>query len=157
MRDKFIFSNAQDLSALNSVGVISTNIWDLEEDAVTDGQLIGWINILITAAADSLAGTEGVWMELRTEDEINLDWDSSSPGQIVEDQVDQHMPGAILLRADELVAGAIFSFGVYKSNLGKYMGMWYRAASTSVNNTLNVEAWFSEHPHTEISLQKKPT
>lgn len=156
MREKFIFSDAQDLSSLDSTGVVSDNIWDLEEDVATDGQVEGWINILVTAADPTLAGTEGVWFELRTEDETNLDWDSAAAGQIGSDS-DQHMLGAILLRANQLVAGNQFCFGVHRANLGKYMGMWYRAASTSVNDTCNVDVWFSQQPVSELGIQKRPS
>lgn len=156
MRDKFLFSDAQDLSALDSTGEISDSIWDLEEDGVTDDQVMGWINILVTAADATLAGDEGVWIEVRTEDETNLNWDSATAGQIGSDS-DQHCLGAILLRADELVAGAAFSFGICKAKLGKYLGLWYRAASTSVNDTLNVDAWFSEQPISVTGIQKRPS
>ena len=145
MRDKFIFSDAQDLTGVDSTGVVSTNIWDIEEDAVTDHSLIGWLNV--SFAAGNAGATEGLWIELRSSDNTNM---STSPTYL----------GAILLTDAELTAatGTTISFGFSKANLQKYVSVWYRADTTSLAGTATpVDAWFSEHSAGELGLQKQPS
>lgn len=149
MIDKFQFSNAQDLGSLDSTGVVSEHIWDLEEDEATDGMLLGWVNFIILASSNS-GGNEGLWVELRCDDTSNLAMAGAG--------ADEKVLGAILLDVDEIEAGAAFSFGVCRYNLGKYAGLWYRAASTSFNGATTVDAWFSEQPVSAIhGIQKKPS
>jgi len=153
MFDKFMFCDALDLSALNSTGIIGSNFWDIEEDSsTTDGQLLGWINILITAAAaqSALGGTEGIWIELRCDDTANLAFTPASA------TADEQILGAIWLAKIQLVAGKIYSFGISRANLGKYVGIWARAHTTSVSGTLNIDAWFGQQPDGVLGIQKKP-
>ncbi len=145
MRDKFLFSDAQDLTGLNSTGVVSSNIWDIEEDAVTDGMLMGWLNL--SFAAGNAGATEGLWIELRTSDNTNI---TTTPKWLC----------AIKLTDAELtaMAGKTVSIGFYKAELQKYVGVFYRADTTSLAGTATgVDAWFSEHPIGELAVQKKPT
>ncbi len=155
MLDNFVFSAGQALSTLSSTGVISTNIWDLEEDVTADQQVVGWFNFLIRSTTNTSAG-EGVWIEVRSEDETNLNWDSASAGQITNDQTDQHCLGALLLRDDQIAAGAEFAIGVRRAALGRYLGIWYRAASSSLNGATAIDAWFSYSAEEMRPTQKKP-
>lgn len=151
MEDKFVFSDAQDLSAVDSTGVISSNVWDLEEDAVADQMVMGWINILICSAATP-GCVEGMWFELRTDDDVAVSF--AIDGTETADEV---ILGAKWLELDaDMVAGREFCFGVCQHVLGRYMAMWYRAHSTaSSGGTLTADVWFSEQPSTRYNVQKK--
>ena len=63
MLDKFVFSDGQALGALDSTGVVSENIWDLEEDVSTDQQVIGWINGIILSTTNT-GGANGLIIEV---------------------------------------------------------------------------------------------
>lgn len=143
MRDKFIFSDGQDLSTLDSTGVVSENIWDLEEDAVTDHQVVGWINFIVLATTNT-GGDEGLDVELRTSDNTNM---STSPAYL----------GAHKLIQAEIAAGKAYSFGVCKAALKKYVALWFKAVSTSLDGATTVDAWFSEQPISVTGIQKKNT
>ncbi len=153
------FSNGQDLTGLNSTGVVSSNIWDLEQDndnnlIVTDGQVLGWFNFVLGAV--NTGGDEGLWIEIRTEDETNLDWDSQAAGEIGTG-VDQHCLGALLISQTELTAGNAWAIGVRKAQLGRYLGIWYRAASTALAGTPTpIYGWYSIGPEALPVTQKKP-
>jgi len=143
MRDAFEFSNAQALATLDSTGVVSTNIWDLEEDAVTDGQVYGWLNVKILSTTNT-GGDSGLYIELRSADNTNM---STTPIYL----------GAALLTQAEIVAGAVVSIGVRKSNCEKYIGVWYKTVSESLTGATAVDAWFSQAPAGELRIQKKPS
>ena len=155
MIDNYVFSSGQALGTLNSTGVISSNIWDLEEDAVTDGQIVGWFNFLIRSTTNT-AGGDGLWIEIRTEDETNLDWDSATAGRIGTG-TDQHCLGALLIRGNEIAAGAAFAIGVCKADLGKYLGIWYRAANAALDGATAIDAYFSINYEGLPVTQKKPS
>lgn len=143
MRDKFIFSNAQDLTAVDSTGVVSTNVWDLEEDASVDQQVCGWLNV--SFGASNAGATEGMYIEFRSSAAAAL----TSPVYLV----------SVFLTDAELTAaaGKTYAVGIYKANLEKYAGVWYRAHTTGLAATATpVDAWFSIAPEGELRLQKKP-
>jgi hypothetical protein len=142
MLEKFRFSNGQDLAALDSTGVISTNIWDIEENAVTDGQLTGWINGRILATTNT-GGDEGLEIEVRTSDATN----GGSP---------RYLGGIKLLQA-EIVAGKRFSIGINKAALLKYIMIWYKAVNTSLDNATTVDVDFEMQQQSELNIQKKPS
>jgi len=144
MIDKFQFSDNQTLTNIDSTGEISSNIWDLEEDASVDQQVEGWLNIHIVSAVVS-GLTEGLDIQLRTSDST----DGSTPRYL----------GCILLAAAEVVTGKSYSFGVSKAKLHKYLMAWFKAVSTANTGAIVVEVWFSEHPITspDVDMQKKPT
>ncbi len=144
MRDKFLFSNGQALGTLNSTGVISSNYWDLEEDVTTDQMIEGWINIIIISSSNA-AGDEGLDIELRSSDSTN----GSSPQYL----------GCHKLIQSEIATGNRFSFGVSKHTLHKYLMLWYKAVSTSLDGATSIEAWFALGPITSptLELQKRPS
>ncbi len=160
MRDKYIFSDGQDLTGLNSTGVVSTNVWNLEEDwsanaLETDSQVVGWLNVILRAA--NAGGDEGLWIEMRSEDEANLNWDSQAAGEIGTG-TDQVCLGAILISQPQLIAGAAFAIGVSRASLGTFVGIWYRAASTALAGTATpIDAWWSVTPEGLPVIQKKPS
>lgn len=143
MTDKFVFSNGQALSTLNSTGVVSSNIWDLEEDSVTDGQVMGWINGIILSSTNA-GGAEGLVIQMRSSDNTNM---SATPLYL----------GGIRLTQAEIVTGHRFSFGINKMVLKKYVSIWYNAFSSSLDNATGVDCWFSEQPVALLGVQKKNT
>lgn len=145
MRDKFVFSNGQDLGSLNTTGVISDYYWDLEEDVTVDQYIEGWINIIILTCTQT-SGNEGIDIRLQNSD--NTDCDTSA----------RHLGGIRLVEA-ELVAGNQFSFGFAKGSLLKYVGMWYEAVSSTLNLATTLDVWFALGPITSpgAEIQKRPT
>lgn len=153
MRDRWTFSNSEDLTALNSTGAISEHLFDLEQDGdsnviVTDGQIFGWFHVLLLSALNT-EGDQGLIIQLRTSDALN----GGTPNYL----------GVIqLLQADILSAAcpAEYSIGVLKSNLKRYLHVWYMATNTSlttVTGSVIVDAWMDEDPHKEKRIQKKPS
>lgn len=145
MNEKFKFSNAQVLTNLDSTGVISENIWDFEENAVTDDFLEGFVNAVITARALTSGLTEGLLVEFRTGDTTALDslWE---------------VCGAISLLKAKVIAGARFSIPVRTDKLQKYGGLFYRALSTADVGTITVDTDFSATPVGEnATIQKMPS
>lgn len=141
MTDNFKFSNGQALGTLNSTGVVSTNIWDLEEDVSVDQQVLGWINGIILSSTNT-GNTQGMDIELRTSDNTNM---STTPLYL----------GGIHLTLEETITGHRFCFGVCKANLEKYLGIWYKATNTSLDGATSVDCWFSEQPVAILGIQKK--
>lgn len=145
MRDKFIFSNGQDLGSLNSTGVKSTDWWDLEEDASVDQYLEGWIHFIILTCTQT-SGDSGLEILLATSD--NTDLTTSA----------QWLAGLKLTEA-ELVAGNEFCFGFAKGNLKTYVGMWYQAVNESLDGATTIDAYFALGPLTSPGneIQKRPS
>ena len=153
MRDAFEFSNAQALSTLDSTGVVSTSVWDLEysNSSVlnqTDMQVVGWLNVKILSTTNT-GGDSGMYIHFRSDDTAALSHAHST--------ADETTLGSLFIKKSELVAGATFSLGVCKANLGRYLGLWYEVVSESLTGATAVDAWFSEQPQTELRIQKKPS
>ena len=142
--EKFVFSNGQALGTLNSTGVISTNIWDLEEGVSVDQMVIGWVNGIILSSTNSAGGTEGLIIEVRSSDAEAL---ATTPMYL----------GARTLMSSEIVTGFRFSIGIYATALKKYLGVWYRAFNTSLDGATSVDARFELQPHEALRVQKKNT
>lgn len=148
MHEKHMFSNGQALATLDSTGVKSTDIWDLETTAgavtiQTDLMLYGWINFIILSTTNATG--DGLTVQLRTSDSTNL---STTPQYL----------GAIIIMKAEIVAGNKFSFGVCKHKLKRYVGMWY-LTTTDLTGATGVDCFFSESPITspsDVGLQKRP-
>lgn len=146
MFDKFRFNDAggQALSTLDITGVVSDNIWDLEEGVAVDQQILGWINGIILSSSNSSGGAEGLVIMMRSSDVDTL---ATTPLYL----------GGIRLTQAEIVAGHRFSFGINKMLLKKYAAIWYNAFSSSLDGATSVDCWFSEQPHAELGVQKKNT
>jgi len=150
MRDLFTFAAAQDLTGVDSTGVVSDNIWDLEADDAgnateTDSQVVGWLNVLFRAS--NAGATEGLWVELRTSDNTDID-------------TTHEKLGALFLTDAQLTAaaGKTFSIGVSVAGLKKYVGVWFRADTTSLAATATpVDAWLSIAPEGLSVTQKQPS
>ena len=150
MYDKsFEFSNAQALSTLDSTGVVSANVWDLENRASgaamgqTDMMVYGWVNFIILSSANT-TGTN-----------FRLTLVSSSTAALTGTL--KYLGGTELL-IPQIITGFKGSFGVCRHKCEQYLGMWYKAATTLVGAN-NIDCWFSDSPITspsDVGNQKKP-
>ena len=140
MRDLFTFtaSGGQDLTDVTSGGVVSNNVWNLEVDdsaraMETDGQILGWINV--TFRAGNSGATEGLWIDVISDDAAAL---TTADTQII--------LGAMYLNDVQLTAaaGKTYSIGVNMAGLQTFLGLWFRADSTSLaTSTTKVDAAFN--------------
>lgn len=149
MQDKFLFSDAQALSTLDSTGVKSTDIFDMEYDAagnlITADQYIHcWLNVILTSIA-STSADEGMYIKLVESAAVAL----TSPRYI----------GSIQLLEAEMVTGNMYSIGVCKQLTLRYVGVWYMAHTSSLDGANAVDAWISEGPLTSPTYrnQKRPS
>ena len=149
MLELFRFSNGQDLTGVTSTGVVSDNYWDLERDdsgnvIVTDGQLVGWLNVCF--GASNAGANDGFLVELRSSDNTNIA--VSQDYLVVMELTDAELTAA---------AGKTYSVGFSKANLQRYVGAWYRAVNTSLASTATpVYTWFSLYSENLSVTQKKP-
>jgi len=144
MLDNFLFSDAQDLTGVDNTGVTSTHYWDLEDDVTADQSISGWLNVLF--GASNAGATQGLYVELRSDDSTNL----ASPTSIA---------AMFWLSDAELTAaaGKCYSVGFSRANVERYLGVWYRAHTTSLAGTATpVYAWLSAKPEASRPSQKKP-
>ena len=150
MYDKgFEFSNGQALSTLNSTGVVSANVWDLENKSSgvamgqTDFMVFGWINMIILSTTNS------------TGKNFRITLLSSSTAALTGTII--YLAGLELM-IPQIVAGNKFSFGVCLHKCEQYLGIWYKAA-TSLTGATSVDCWFADGPITspsDVGNQKKP-
>ena len=146
----FMFSNAQALGALTSTGVVSTNVLDMELAAsggatiLTDDQLVGWLNVVIPANANQIVAT-GMYIDIRSSDNADM-----TTGAIVLESVFVSMA--------ELVAGCVKSIGICASLTQKFVGLWFRAASTTITTGNTADAHMTFAPITlNDAIQKVPS
>ncbi len=152
MRDNFPFAEDQDLTGVTSGGTISENIWDLEQDdsdnvMETDAQLVGWVNVVFRAG--NAGATEGLWIDVISDDAVGLD---SADTQIV--------LGSLYLNDVQLTAaaGKTYTIGVSMAGLQRYVGLLFRADSTSLAGTATpVDAAWNVNPEALAVTQKKPS
>lgn len=148
MHDRFEFSNGQDLSTLDSTGVISDNIYDLEYDNAdalikADQMIECWLNVSLLSIA-STAANEGMYIKLIESDSAN----GSTPSYL----------GVIQLLEAEMVTGNMYCIGVSKQLTKRYLSVWYMAHTNSLDGANTVDAWITEHPMTSPTYrcQKRP-
>ena len=147
----FEFSAPQALGTLNSTGVVSTGVWDLENSSSgvsmrqTDMMIHGWVNFIILSTTSNVTGTG-------TNFRITLVSSSSAAltGTL------KYLGGTELL-IPQIITGFRGSFGVHQHTVEQYLGVWYKAA-TSLTGATSIECWFSEHPEQspDDSSQKRP-
>ncbi len=145
MIEKFQFSDNQTITDVSSTGEVSSNVWDLEENASVDQQIHGWLNVHIVSAVIS-GLTQGMEIQFRT---------SSAAAMATS----QKYLGVIRLNAAEVVTGKRYCIGINRAQLEKFVGLWFLALNTQNTGAIVIEAWFSEHPYTGpgINIQKKPS
>lgn len=155
MRDKWLFSDNQDIDDIDSTGVISTNIWDLEYDnadalIVVDQSQIGYLNGVINTYGYTSGGTEGIVVSMVTDDATSLDTAKASDAGF-----DRVASKDILLQY--IAAGYAFSIPFVCDRLKRYLGAWIAAGSTTFATTVfTIELWFENTPITQRNVQKRP-
>lgn len=150
MRDKFIFSDNQTCTNLDSTGEISTNIWDLEEDVAVDQMIEGFLNITIISATLTSGLTEGLVVGLRTDDAVGLATAQNGTNAGYVDVGTKH------LLKEEIVAGRSFSMPFRQDVCKKYLGGWAKAKNTALVGNIHLEMWFENNPVSQLRIQKKP-
>lgn len=150
MRDsKLLLSNAQDFASMDSTGEVTDNVLDLEQDGssnviLTDDQVEGFMNVVVTSTSGIGGGTEGIVVEVHNGDNSDLTTSAKVLASL-------DIPYA------SLVDGAAFSVPFRKSNCDRYLGGWVMAKSTSLTGTLYLDIEFSDEPISENeSIQKVP-
>ena len=150
MYDKgFEFSNGQALSTLNSTGVVSANVWDLENRSSgvalgqTDMMVYGWVHFHILSSTNA------------TGKNFRITLVSSSTAALTGTLI---YLGGIELMIPQIITGNKFSFGVCLHKCEQYLGVWYKAATTLTGAT-GVDCKFFPGPLTspnDVGNQKKP-
>lgn len=148
MRDSsLLLSDAQARTNPTSTGTVSTNVLDMEQDSdsntlITDDQLEGYMNVILTAVSYTSGGTEGITLQVRNGDNS----DCATGAEII---------GCLDVPLTKVVAGAKFSVP-FKCQVGeRYVGGWLAAKSTTYTGTITVDAELSDQPISENeSIQK---
>ena len=137
MRDYlFEFSNAQDVETLDSTGIVSAYVWDLENSASgvsmrqTDFMVHGWVNFIILASTNT------------TGNNFRITLVSSSTEALTGTL--KYLGGTELL-IPEIITGYRGCFGVHRHTNEQFLGVWYKAATTTTGAT-TVDCWFSPWP-----------
>jgi hypothetical protein len=147
--NSFEFSNNQALATLDSTGVVSTNVWDLENSASgaamnqTDFMVYGWVHFIILSTTNT------------TGNNFRITLVSSSTAALTGTL--KYLGGTELLTA-QIVAGNKFSFGVCLNNCEQFLGIWYKSA-TSLTGATGVDCYFTDGPLTspnDVANQKRP-
>lgn len=148
MRDKYVFSNGQDLGSLDSTGVVSEHVFDMELDALSGNTIIendqveGWFCFKILTTTNT-GGNDGLDIELRESDAAAM----TTPRYL----------GTIKLLQAELVAGAVYAIKVQKQLALKFLGAWFKAINTSLNGVTTVDCFIHTGPLSpNDSIQKVP-
>ena len=148
----FQFSDAQALTTLNSTGVVSDNVFDMElsksggDTILTNDQVVGVLNITIPALAGQVAGDEGMTIQLLS---------NGSADMTTGDEVEL---GSAHASQAELQAGCVKNIEVTKTLTQKFLGVWYKAHTTTLTTGQTVDAHWSIAPLTENdSIQKVPS
>jgi len=157
MRDNILFSDNQSRTNPDSTGTISTNIFDLEQDSnanslITDDQIECICNAVITSYSYTSGGTEGIVIEVRTDDETDLATakDGSSAGY--------EIIGSKEIALEDLAAGKKISIPIIRSKMKRYVGGWLRAGSTTLTGTIKIDQYLDFAPiSANESIQKVPS
>ena len=145
----FEFSNAQALTTLNSTGIVSTNVFDMElsksggDTILTNDQIVGVLNITIPALAGQVAGDEGMTIQLLSNDSADM-----TTGDEVE-------LGSAHASQAELQAGCVKNIVVTKALTQKFLGVWYKAHTTTLTTGQTVDAHWSIAPLTKNGTLQK--
>lgn len=150
-------ANGQSRTNPTSTGTISTNVLDMEQDGssntiITDDQGVGYLNIVVTSYSYTSGGTEGIILEIRTDDATSLATAKNGSDAGYE------VIGAVEVRLQDIAAGMKISIPFIKGILQRYVGGWLRAVSTTLTGTIAVDMWIGNTPITaNESLQKVPS
>ncbi len=146
MREKDQFCNGQAFAGEDSTGTISEKVFNLEEDSAAnvilrDDEIVGVLNILITATdvvVGSDAGTEGMIIELRTDDANSLDTGKDNAG------AGYRVLGAAEIPLNELVKGTRINIGIPGGIVAKeFLGTFTKAVSSTLTGSVSFDQWFT--------------
>ena len=147
-----VFSDAQDLTTLSSTGEVSDYVFDMElskdggDTILTNDQVVGVLNITIPALSGQVAGDEGMYILLLSNDSADM-----TTGDEVE-------LGRAFASQAELQAGCVKNIEVTANLTQKFLGVWYKAHTTTLTTGQTVDAHWSIAPLTENdSIQKVPS
>jgi hypothetical protein len=145
------FSNAQALGALDSTGIVSTHVFDMELEKsggntiIENDQIVAIVNITIPPLSGQVAGDEGMDIDLLSND--NADMTTGTEVKL----------GTVHVSVAELVAGCVKNIEGISSLTQKFVGLWYKATSTTLTTGQTADAHFSIAPLTENdAIQKVP-
>ena len=145
------FSNAQALGAIDSTGEVSDNVFDMElsksggDTILTNDQLKAIVNLTFPPNANQIVAT-GLYVDLLSNDNADM-----TTG-------DEVILGTVFVSMAELVAGCVKNIEVLATLTQKFVGLWYKAASTTITTGNTVDAHFSIAPLTENdAIQKVPS
>lgn len=151
MRDApLVLSNAQSRTNPNSTGTVSANVLDMEQDSaanviLTDDQIEGYMNVILTSVTFTSGGNEGISLQVRNGDNSDL-----ATGVEIVGHLD--VPLAFV------VEGKKFSVPFKRQVAERYAGGWFMAKSTTYTGVIIVDAEFSDKPISENeSIQKVTT
>ncbi len=148
MRDNnLLLSNAQARTNPTSTGTVSANVLDLEQSSgavviLTDDQLAGFMNVVLTAVAFTSGGTEGIVLQVRNGDNS----DGTTGAEII---------GEVDVPLASVVAGAKFSVPFNRDIAERYVAGWIAAKSTTYTGTITVDAELSDQRISENETIQK--
>ena len=151
MRENLVLSDNQDFASVNSTGVVTDNVHNVEANSaavalIADDQGIGYMNVTLNTvpAQSTIVATQGVVFEVRTDSAAAL---TTLP----------EICGAISVIPSKIVAGAKFSVPFRMDVLQTFIGGWVRAYNTAVTGTIYADIHFADTPISPIeSLQMVP-
>jgi len=151
MRENLVLSDNQDFASVNSTGVVTDNVHNVEANSaavalIADDQGIGYMNVTLNTvpAQSTIVATQGVVFEVRTDSAAAL---TTLP----------EICGAISVIPSKIVAGAKFSVPFRMDVLQTFIGGWVRAYNTAVTGTIYADIHFADTPISpNESLQKVP-
>ena len=145
-----VFSDAQALSTLNSTGVVCSNPYDMEltksEGAtiITNDQVDAFMNVLICAAPATQAAAEGMDVQLREGDNVDMTTGAA-------------ILASLHIKLADIAAGKRFSIRVVAPMTMCFLGAWIKATNTGLTTGVTVDIWMSDTPVSENEdIQKIP-
>ena len=150
MRDTPLnLSDAQVFTNPDSTGAVSDDVIDLEQDSaanviLTDDQLAGFLNVILTAVALSSGGTEGIVLEVRNADNS----DGATGAEVI---------GAREVPLADVVAGKKFAVPFRRDIAERYVAGWLRAKSTTYTGTITIDADLADLPISDNEVLQKVT
>lgn len=148
MRDSpLLLANGQSRTNPTSTGTVSSNVLDLEQDSgsnviLTDDQVEGYMNVVLTSVTFTSGGTEGISLQVRNGDNS----DGTTGAEII---------GNLDVPLADVVAGKRFSVPFRRDVAERYIAGWLAAKSTTYTGVIVVDMELSDQPIGENeSIQK---
>lgn len=140
-----LFSDSQGITA----NAYSTNVIDLEEFLSAGQQELIWLIIRCIANASASGLANG--MSIHLCDRADTSFAAIVPG--TEDCIVATGP---ILRTD-FVAGKVWSIGVLRSSLKRYLKVFYNCLASNPNAAITLDCEISNEPASDLKIQKMPS